>query len=156
MLNTRVNPEMLDRYMQHFALGVFLIAINYGLGATSFFFTEPLADILEKAGAVIAVVGGILVIWVALSSYLSGQKYDLFNDDSFIMQAFYGACTKGFMIGWITLVFLEVLDKILNEQPPEFFIKTTLAVMLGAFSIKFFMLNRELGDDQDHVPETTN
>jgi hypothetical protein len=139
--------EVEDRSIQGLALGLFLISVSYAIGALDHLLTADLG----LASDVVALVGGGITLWnsarMRRASRATGHKGFSFDSDSFVMQSFQRACVAGFLLGFMTLTVLKLLDdRTLAGLQPEFFMQTTLAVMLGSVGIKFYWLNREPQD----------
>lgn len=140
------SPEMSDKSMQRIALGIFLCAIGYALSTVEHFVSQPLVNYWDKAGDVMVLIGAMTVVWGSWDSWRSCsavQRRDLFAEDSFLMQVFVRSCTAGFVFGWAALNMLRLMDNTLGHLPPDFFMQTALAIMLGAVGIKFFALSRD-------------
>ena len=137
--------EQIDRMMQRIALGVFLVAITYGLSVAEFFVSPQTNEILNNVIRVLGVGIIVLVLPQFLKIVMMKHKNrEAFKDpEGFVIEMFDKATGKAFQFTFLFLVFLEFAsDSLLSHLPGEFFIKLIIMVTLAIFSLTFFFLNR--------------
>lgn len=137
--------EQIDKMMQRVALGTFLVAVAYAIVTAKFLVTEETGDVLN----IIARVLGVLIIVLILPGFIKFVNLKRKNREAcrepegFVIEMFNKATGKAFQFTFLFLIFFEFLSKsYLTHLPGEFFIKVTVSVTLGIFSITFFFLNR--------------
>ena len=150
--------EQIDRMMQRIALGVFLVAIAYGLSIAEFFVSTQTNEILNNVMRVLGVGIFVLVLPQFLKFLMMRHKYSeaCKEPEGFVIEMFDKATGKAFQFTFLFLVPLEFAsDGLLSHLPGEFFIKLIIMVTLAIFSLTFFFLNRA-GDAPGPEDEFSN
>ncbi|WP_286830832.1 MULTISPECIES: hypothetical protein [Kordiimonas] len=145
--------QTLEKFMQRTAIGTFLLAVSYTIGTAEFLVSADLAETLN----IIQKPIGLLVILIVAPAVWSLKRIGAIKPrpgcdepESFVKDMLARASTLAFSITFVVLLALQVLsDKIFTDQPPAFFIGIALMVSLYVFSVSFFVLSRDTGDDDD-------
>ena len=157
-MNARTEPtraEVADRTLQLLAGSMSALALIFCLSVAEFFANESTAaviDIVVKALG-IAVLGlmGLLYFW-KLRPMTSGQRRQYLVEDGFLQIGFREAMARSWMLSFLVLVILQVLDEPILERLPamplEIAIKAVLALMLVLFSLAFLFITRPGSGDE--------
>lgn len=148
---TKSSPaHIIERFLHRTALGTFLLAITYCLNTAGYLIEGDLADSL----ALVRKVLGVLVILVVLPPLISAARLGAFKPQGcdepgdYVVLMLSRAGTMAFSL---TFVFLLVVENasahVFTDQPAAFFISAALAVSLLVFSITFFLLTRDFGEE---------
>lgn len=151
-----VSPaELADRTLQLVAASLLALALIFCLSVAEFFVTTSVAAILDlvvKALA-IAVLGlmAMLYLW-KFRSMSRGQRKRQFSQDGFLQIAFRRSMARSWMLTFVVLAILQVLDKLVLERlpamPAEIVIQAILALMLVIFSLAFLSAMRWSASDE--------
>ncbi|NVJ71598.1 MAG: hypothetical protein HWE08_14685 [Alphaproteobacteria bacterium] len=142
--------------MQRTAWGIFLLAIVHGMGAAEFLVPDNTAEMLAMVGKILGV--GVILI-VAPGFYqamkLGGfRKLECDHQEGFVTEMLSKASTMAFSLTFVCLLALKVIaEKYASGLPAAFFLNVALTLSLLSFSISFFVLNRDPGEDDEFSAE---
>lgn len=147
--------EIADRTIQLVAWAMFAVALVFCLSVAEFFASESVAAIIDIAvkGLGIAILGlmALLYFW-KFRSMSSDRRREYLAEDGFLQLAFKNAMARSWMLSFLLLVILQVLDSLvlarLPEMPIEIVIQGVLAVMLLLFSVAFMVTTRWSDSDE--------
>jgi len=145
--------QFVDRFLKRIALAVSIMAASYGSGAVSHLVggraNEILLLVKDPLGLIAALIVLPMFIKMVAKLIRSGGKHRA--PSGYVAEMYGRSAGNGFAAGFIFLVFLEPLSGgALSHLPPEFFAQSSIAVLLGALGISFFILNR---DDDDEIDD---
>lgn len=157
-MNAQATPsraEIADRTIQLLAGSMFALALIFAMSVAEFFASESAAaviDIFVKIlGVTVLALMGLLYYW-KFRPMTAGQRRDHFAEDGFLQTAFRKAMAQSWMLTFLALVILQVLDEWLLARlsgvPLEIAIKAVLALMLLLFSLAFLSIARLAGRDE--------
>ncbi len=142
--------ELIDRFLQRTAIGVFMLALSYVMSAAEYLVSDEVAGHIDRLQLLLSA----LIIVVVLPAFLKYLKLKTNKDkecpdtSGYVMEMFKRAGIKAFSLTFIFLIAVNwVAEKYLTRLPAPFFINATLAFTLGVFSISFYFLLR--GDDDE-------
>jgi len=153
-------PQFVDRFLKRIALAVTIMASSYGSGAFSHLVEGSARDFLlmvkDPLGLLAALIVLPMFIKMMMKIIRSGTKHSA--PAGYIAETYGKSAGNGFAAGFIFLVLIEPMSGgMLRHLPPEFFIQSAIAVLLGALGISFFILSRdgndEIDDEFDDEPE---
>lgn len=147
--------ELADRTLQLVAYAMFAVALVFCLSVAEFFVGESTAAVIDVAVKVlaIAILGlmALLYFW-KFRPMSPGQRRQHLAEDGFLQIGFQKAMATSWMLSFLVLVILQVLDNLvlarLPEMPLEIVIKSVLALMLLLFSVAFPFFTRSSGSDE--------
>lgn len=144
--------EKADQHHNLIVSGLFMFSIGYGLSAAVYCLTGPMAEYVDLASDIVAMVGFVIIIVSVFWKFrttTAAERRQYFEVDSYTAQMFQKAGFKAWMLTFVSLVMFKAFGGSLFEGlPPEFFIVAVLCISIGAFSIAFFLLNRDFSDDE--------
>jgi dolichyl-phosphate-mannose--protein O-mannosyl transferase len=157
-MNAQTEPtpaEVADRTLQLLAGSMFALALIFCLSVAEFFANESTAaviDIFVKIlGVTVLALMGLLYFW-KFRPMTVGQRRDHLAEDGFLQTAFRKAMAQSWMLTFLALVILQVLDEWmlarLSGVPLEITIKAVLALMLLLFSLAFLLITRPGSSDE--------
>jgi dolichyl-phosphate-mannose--protein O-mannosyl transferase len=157
-MNAQTEPtpaEVADRTLQLLAGSMFALALIFCLSVAEFFANESTAaviDIFVKIlGVTVLALMGLLYFW-KFRPMTAGQRRDHLAEDGFLQTAFRKAMAQSWMLTFLALVILQVLDEWmlarLSGVPLEITIKAVLALMLLLFSLAFLLITRPGSSDE--------
>lgn len=140
-----------DTHKRLLFLSMFLLSLIFALETGSYFVGEPVGDFLSITSKVLV---GLLFISIFFTvfwkiKFIAGDKRYLLNsEDSFVAHALNKACK----ISWIlTFIMLTVITVTTGREssafPAQFYINLAQFSMAAGFSISFFILFRDSGDE---------
>jgi len=145
--------ELADRHASLFGIAVLLVALKFAVSATMHFTDAPTTAILDKAELVLALGGAGLVLAVLVwkrRALTPSQRHAYFADrDSFVFEAIQRARISSWNLTFLALITLEIFADDTDRVSADFFVQVALAVLLGVFGLKFFVLMRDSGDEDD-------
>lgn len=144
--STSSPAELADRTVQLLAVSMFAVAFVFCLSVAEFFASESTAAIIDIAvkglGLVILGLMALLYFW-KFRSMSPNQRRRHLAEDGFLQIAFRKAMAQSWMLTFLVLVILQVLDNLvlgrLPEMPLEIVLQSILAIMLLLFSIAFVL-----------------
>jgi len=160
-------PQFVDRFLKRIALAVAIMALSYGSGALSHIVGGQASDILTMVKDPLGLLAAVIVLPMFIKMMIKVIRSGKTSSDAssgYIAELYGKSAGNGFAAGFIFLVFLEPISgRFLAHLPPEFFVQSAIAVLLGALAISFFILNRdgdgemddEFGDDFDENGQDT-
>lgn len=149
---------LLERFMQRTALGVFLLALRYGMTAAGPLLGEELMALVRYLQLALSLLIVLLVL-PAFWHYLKlrrQRRADCANPDSFVLEMFRRAALIAFSYSFVLLVLLDLVSrKSLVYLSAPLVINLVLSFMLAVFSISFYLLSRldEPDDDEPNDEE---
>lgn len=155
--NQALIAEKVDKFQKTVAVGLFVLALTYVVEVAQFLTTGQTAEILDDIG----LGGGILVVLIVFPAFVRFMHLRFKNrkacleTEGFVLQAFKTASSYSFSYTFVFMVFLNAFMVFLEgsgtgffpDFPPEFYLKTIMAVTLGVHSVSFFLINRESSED---------
>lgn len=149
-----------DRHQQLMIFAFFLMSLQFLAAAAEKFADKhycsgylDLAQIVFLFGAICIIVPTF--VW-KFTNLTKAQRRTYFDPEGYLFSITKKAMAKSWTITFCAMIFSGVFSKrLLAHLPPAFFINVFLAIMLGTFSIAFFVLQRADNDD-DFLEETAN
>lgn len=146
----------IEKFMQRTAWGIFLLAIVHGMSAAEFLVPDNTAETLALASKLLG-IGVILVVAPGFyqAMKLGGfRKLECDHHEGFVTEILSKASTMAFSLTFVCLLTLKVIaEKYGTGLPAAFFLNVALTFSLLFFSISFFVLNRDPGEDDDFGTE---
>lgn len=146
--------ELADRTIQLVAYAMFAVALVFCLSVAEFFAGESTAaviDIAVKILAVAIVASMALLFFWKIRPMSASQRRDYLSEDGFLQVGFQKAMARSWMLSFVALAILQVLDNLVLERlpqmPVDIVIKGVLALMLLLFSIAFLLFTRSSNGD---------
>jgi hypothetical protein len=157
-MNAQATPsraEIADRTIQLLAGSMFALALIFAMSVAEFFASESAAaviDIFVKIlGVTVLALMGLLYYW-KFRPMTSGQRRHYLSEDGFLQIGFRKAMARSWMLSFLVLVILQVLDEQILERLPamplEIAVKAVLALMLLLFSLAFVFVTRPGSSDE--------
>lgn len=151
-MTTQLSPaDAADKHITLIALTTFLFSLLYLSSAGQFLVSESVASTMEIGEKVLALAAIAVVLPILLWKFrnLSATEKQAYkNPEGFVTEVFKKACTVSWAWTFVFLVALKMISRrAFADFPPEFYIQLILGVMLGIFSLAFFLKSRVLGDD---------
>lgn len=146
------SAEAADRHASLLGVAVLMVALKFAASAGLHFVDGPTAEVLDKIEIVLALGAAVLVLWILVwkATRLSPQqRRTYFREDSFAFEAMRQARVASWNLTFLTLVVIEIFADDVTSVGPDFFMQVALAVMLGVFGLKFFVLMRDTGGEND-------
>lgn len=133
--------QLADQILQRTALGVFLMAIAFAIGAGMHVVSDDTAALLDKIQLVF-VVTAVIAILPTFYRYVrlrTKGECEFDETESYIGNVFNKAGVRAFGASFMMLAIAGPIGrKRLPDLSPEFFDYVVLAVSLAVFSITFF------------------
>jgi hypothetical protein len=134
---------------------MFALALIFAMSVAEFFASESAAaviDIFVKIlGVTVLALMGLLYYW-KFRPMTSGQRRHYLSEDGFLQIGFRKAMARSWMLSFLVLVILQVLDEQILERLPamplEIAVKAVLALMLLLFSLAFVFVTRPGSSDE--------
>lgn len=155
-MNAEATPsraEIADRTIQLLAGSMFALALIFALSVAEFFASESTAAVIDICvkllGITVLGLMGLLYFW-KFRPMSAGQRREHLAEDGFLQTAFRKAMAQSWMLTFLALVILQVLDGLLARLaglPLEIVVKAVLALMLLLFSLAFLFIARLAGDE---------
>ena len=146
-------PQFTDRFLKRIALAVTIMAASYGSGALSHIVGGEARDILTAVKDPLGLLAAIIVLPMFIKMMVKIIRCGKTSGDAssgYIAEIYGKSAGNGFAAGFIFLIFIEPLSgRLMAHLPPEFFVQSAIAVLLGALGISFFILNRDGDDEMD-------
>ena len=140
--------QFYDRFLKFVALGSFVLALPYGVGAIRHFVSPEMKEYLEIAKMVFA-VSGAAIVFPYFVKFMRLKKKCVGNYEAqsgFIMEVYRKATEYAFSSTFILLIFMEpVAGEFLTDVPAVLYVHFALTVALLTLSGSFFFMSR--GDD---------
>ena len=106
----------------------------------------PIAS--EAAAALSAVAVILWLVFFKLTRVPREQRHHFFNMEGYVKDTVRKACGASWAATLVTLMLLGIIgDEWLISVPAEFFLDAAVAVMLGVFSVTFFVMNASSDDE---------
>ena len=145
--------EMADRRWELLALAVFLMALKYSASAAMAVVEGPWVRYLDWFAAATALSTVAIILWM-MSIKLrvaSRQRQRFLKLEGYVAEAIKNAIKRSWGATFVLLVILtEIAEKsFANLIPTGFYLQLTVAVMLGVFSVSFFIINRPSDDNEE-------
>lgn len=144
--------EFLDLFIRRSALGVFLLALAYGLAALASVLGDEWAAGLGyvQLGLSFAILVVVFPVFWRYLRLRGTRAAGCPSPESYLASQFQKASAWGFTAMFIVLVLMEALvRKLFPETPAERVLNLALALGLTVFSLAFFFLSRaDLGDEE--------
>jgi len=147
--------EVADRTLQLVAAAMFATALIFCLSVAEFFAGESAAVVIDVAVKALAVgVIGLMAVlyFLKFRPMTSDQRRQHLAEDGFLQIAFRRAMARSWMLTFLALVVVQVLDRLVLERLPgmplETVIHAVLALMLVLFSVSFVAFTRSGGGDE--------
>ena len=147
------HAEIQERFMRRISVLLLLFSIKYGVEAFEALFDSALLGQVENSISVIVIVLGTLLM---IHAYMQRTLLDCqnwFSSDSFVAQSVMRATGSSWVITWMMLSAWVIFSK--GEKDlfgltwsSEFFLLITLSLMMMSFSLRFFYLNYDNGDEE--------
>jgi len=150
LANRKESPaQLLDKFLQRTAVGVFLLTIKYVVSAAGFVVSDELADHAGWLQIVLSILV-LVVVFPAFLKYLNlHRKKECPDTSGYVIEMFKKSAVKAFSLTFVFLIAVKwMAGNYLMGLPTLFFINAILAFTLGVFSITFYLLLRT-DDDQD-------
>lgn len=147
--------DKVDRSLQLIAFVMFAVSLMFALSVVEFFAGETMAVFLDIATKILAIsvvlLMAALFIWKFRGTSRT-ERREYLSEDGFLQVSFQRAMARSWMISFLILAILQVLDESLLARLPtmplEVVIQCVLAIMLAFFSIAFFLFTRTIaGED---------
>ncbi|MEM7114427.1 MAG: hypothetical protein AAF614_18475 [Chloroflexota bacterium] len=143
--------ETADFHQQITAVAIFLMAIKFAASAAIFLVDETVGQYLDWVELGISLIVILLILPMVAWKYSKlsrAQRSRYLDPQGYLATVAKQAMAKSWSATFVLLVFLEVFVK---ERwlwlPSEFFLQVVITIMLAVFSITFFYLSRESGED---------
>lgn len=139
-----------DRHRRYVAFAMLAVSGIYALSAARPFLgagAARAAGILELV-MVAATLGFLVPVFLWKVRSRDSDDWHLYRRrDGFVAESVARAHLASWIVTFVLLsVFAQQADRF-GELPPEFFLESTLAVMLGVFGVVFLYLSRTPGED---------
>ena len=142
--------QMVDSFLRRVVLGVFIVALKYGASALEEVSNEPLAGYLDTG----QLISSIIVVLIVLPAFIKFFRTRTLPEcqrgetDSYIAEMVKQSALHAFSGTFVFLIALEVLvKKITFTAPVSFYLDIVLFAALTIFSISFYLLVRDDGED---------
>ena len=148
MSSTNQTPvaEAADQRWYLLAVLVFLLGLKSALSATMVLVDQPYHRYLGWAEAVAALSAVAIVLLIVVFKFVRvprHQRQRFLEMEGYVKETSLKACRASWSATLLTLMlFTVVFDEQDTSLPAEFHVQTALAVMLGVFSVAFFVMNR--------------
>lgn len=143
--------QMVDSFLRRVVVGVFIVALKYAASALEQVSNEPLAGYLDIG----QLVSSIIVVVIVLPAFVSFFRARALPEcrqaetDSYIAEMVKQSALYAFSGTFVFLIALEVLVKKITATPPvSFYLDIVLFVALTIFSVSFYLLVRDDGEDE--------
>ncbi|MCB1024247.1 MAG: hypothetical protein KDB79_07650, partial [Acidobacteria bacterium] len=141
------NAEIADRHQQLITLALLFWALKYVASAAKVIVEGSTVFYLDLIEIVFVVLGLGIFITIIFSKFRNlskAERRSYIDPDGYLFSIAKKAMSRSWAITFIVLAFLEPVTKhYLADLPPRFFIKAIIALLLGTFSITFFILDRK-------------
>lgn len=148
-----VHPaDAADRHASLLGMALLMIALKFAASAGLHFVDGSTAAVLDKVELVLALGAAALALWIVVWKALRlspQQRRAYFRTDSFASEALRQARVASWNLTFLTLVILEIFADDVTSVGPDFYVQVALAVLLGAFGLKFFVLMRDTPGEDD-------
>ncbi len=149
--NQTTIAEAADQRWYLLAVMIFLLALKSAISAAMVLVDQPYQRYLGWAEAVAALSAVAIVVLLVVFKFVRvprDQRQRFLEMEGYVKETSLRACRASWSATLITLMlFTVVFDEQDTSMPPEFFLQTALAVMLGVFSVAFFVMNRSSDDE---------
>lgn len=143
--------EAADQRWYLLALMIFLLGLKSALSAAMVLVDQPYQRYLGWAEAVAALSAVAIVLLLVVFKFVRvprDQRQRFLDMEGYVKETSLKACRWSWSATLITLMlFTVVFDEQDTSMPAEFHVQTALAVMLGVFSVAFFVMNRSSDDE---------
>ena len=147
--------EAADRRWQLMSIVMLLLGLRSAISAAMLVVDHPFMRHLEwaEAAAALSAVGVVLYLAIyKLTKVPASQRSHFLNMEGYVKETMRKACWSSWSATLVTLMFFSVLgDEWFTSVPAEFFLDASIAVMLGVFSIAFFVMNASSNDEEGAV-----
>jgi hypothetical protein len=143
--------EAADRRWHLLATAMLLIACKAGISAAMVFTEPPVATYLDWAEGVTALAALGVVGWLLFFKFMkvpAHLRHQFLNMEGFVATTIHKAFKVSWLVTFVALTILAPASKRLSTVPAEFFMQSTLALMLGVFSVAFFVMNASGEEDE--------
>ena len=155
-LMTTKNPvsqaEIIDKITQRGALAALVLALVTASSAATYLVSPETGWYLEITERVLAVLVVLIILAGAplmIRKIRLRRKNPGMAPESFITDVARQAMTVSWSLTFLTLVFLDLADgRYVADLPSLFIMDLAKTIMLGAFAVSFFILNRSSGMDE--------
>ncbi|GHF24342.1 hypothetical protein GCM10017044_18710 [Kordiimonas sediminis] len=149
-------PEFQEQFLTRTAIGVFIVALSYGLGIGQHFADAATTAYLSTAKTVLSV----LVLLLLLPSFLRllwlryNHRAEFNSTESYIAAVAKNAGMMTFSLTFVFLIALEAasqsyLPQLQLDMPPSLYLKAVLCFSLLVFSLTFFIEARKANSEDD-------
>lgn len=150
-INKASSADHADTHKQLMFLSMFLLSLVYA-GKTVLYFVEAPVDnylsITTKILVGLMFVAILATIYWKIKFIPGAKRYLLASEDSYVSKAMNQASKISWML---TFVLLAITTTIVNNEssafPAQLYIDMTLFFMAASFSISFFILFRDSGEE---------
>jgi len=143
--------EAADQRWYLLAVMVFLLGLRSAIAAGMVLVDQPYRRYLGWAEAVAALSAVAIVLLLVVFKFVRvprDQRRRFLDMEGYVKETSLKACRASWSATLLTLMlFTVVFDEQDTSMPPEFVLQTALAVMLGVFSVSFFVMNRSSDDE---------
>lgn len=145
--------EKVDRFQKFVTLGIFVLAISYGLETAQFLVGDATKEILEDITFPLSILVMIIILPNALHFGYLRYKYKkiCLEIEGFVMDAVKRASVMSFSLTFVFMVFLdgfmlfndEAGGDFFPDMPARFYLKVILCFTLTVQSLFFFWYTRD-------------
>ena len=153
MSSTHETPlaESADRRWYLLAIVIFLLAVKSALSAAMVIADESYLRYLDWAEGAAAMATLPIVAWLVFFKFARvprAQRHHFLNMEGYVRDTVRQACSASWTATVVPLMVLgAIADDWVASMPAEFFLQAAIAVMLGVFSLTFFVMNRSSDDE---------
>jgi hypothetical protein len=142
--------QLVDKFLQRTAIGVFLLSLSYVMSATVYVVGNEAVSHIGTLKLILSALV-LMVVFPAFIKYLKlrlDKNKECPDTGGYVMEVSRRAGVMAFSLTFVFLIVIEwMAGGFLAGLPAPFFINAILAFTLGVFSITFYFLLRGEGDD---------
>jgi hypothetical protein len=143
--------EAADRRWQLLALAMLLIACKSGISAALVLADASVRTYLDWAEGGAAIAALVIVLWLLFFKFMKVPAHlrrRFLDIEGFVATTIQKSFKASWLVTFVTLTVLAPASRRFTTIPGEFFLQAVMALMLGVFSVAFFVMNASGGEDE--------
>jgi hypothetical protein len=143
--------EAADRRWQLLALAMLLIACKAGISAAMVLADATVRTWLDWAEMGAALGALVIVLWLLFFKFMKVPAHlrrRFLDIEGFVATTIQKSFKLSWLVTFVTMTILAPASKRFATVPAEFFVQALMALMLGVFSVGFFVMNATGGGDE--------
>jgi len=146
--------EAADRRWHLLATALLLIACKAGISAAAVLAEPPITTYLDWAEMATALAALAVALWLLFFKFMkvpAHLRHRFLNMEGFVASTIQKAFKLSWLVTFVALTILAPASRRFTTIPGEFFMQSLLALMLGVFSVAFFLMNASGEEDEGPI-----